>query len=123
MTQDQGRRQHPRYPVNLTVDFTTREAFVGNHVSNLSRGGLFIATDSPLPVHSELDLELTLPQRDERIRARGRVIWNYDIRRGTSRVVPGMGIKFLDMSTADNRRLTDYLATLAVASANAPSAS
>ena len=88
-------RKHPRYAVNLTVEYATHDAFVGNHVSNLSRGGLFIATRQPLPVQSELDLMLILRQEDERIRARGRVVWNYDIQKGTSHVVPGMGMKLL----------------------------
>jgi type IV pilus assembly protein PilZ len=105
-------RQHVRFPVSLRVDYSTRDAFIANHVSNLSKGGLFIASDAPLPVDSELELVLTLAEPAECIRARGRVIWNYDIRKGTSRVIPGMGIKFLDMSAADRHRLADYLSAL-----------
>ncbi len=105
-------RQHQRHAVDLRVDCTTADAFLANRVSNLSQGGLFIPTESPLPVQSELDLVLTLNDQEERIRARGRVIWNYDIRKGTSRVIPGMGIKFVDLSDADRRRLKDFLATL-----------
>ena len=112
MTERFEPRQHERYPVDLRVDYSTRDAFLANRVSNLSKGGLFIATDKPLPVQSELDLVLTLKEEDARIRARGRVIWNYDIRQGTSRVIPGMGIKFLDLSPDDSRKLVDYLATL-----------
>ncbi len=110
-------REHVRYPVRLRVDYSTRDAFVANHVSNLSKGGLFIASDSPLPVDSELELILTLAEPAECIRARGRVIWNYDIRKGTTRVIPGMGIKFVDMSSADRSRLAEYLAGLKPASA------
>jgi uncharacterized protein (TIGR02266 family) len=112
MVTDFQPRQHRRYPVNLPVDYSTRDAFLANRVSNLSQGGMFIATDSPLPVQSELDLVLSLNGDGEQIRARGRVIWNYDIRKGTSRVIPGMGIKFVDLSPDDSRRLVDYLATL-----------
>jgi type IV pilus assembly protein PilZ len=112
MVTDFQPRQYERYPVNLRVDYSTRDAFLANRVSNLSQGGLFIATETPLPVQSELDLVLTLEHEDERIRVRGRVIWNYDIRKGTSRVIPGMGIKFLDLSADDRCRLADYLAAL-----------
>lgn len=105
-------RQFKRYPVDLRVDYSTRDAFLANRVSNLSQGGLFIATENPLPIQSELDLVLTLQDDHERIQARGRVIWNYDIRKGTSRVIPGMGIKFVDLSPDDSRRLVDYLGTL-----------
>jgi type IV pilus assembly protein PilZ len=115
-------RQYERYPVNLRVDFSTRDAFLANRVSNLSQGGLFIATETPLPVQSELDIVLTLKDEDERIRARGRVIWTYDIRKGTSKVIPGMGIKFVDLSRDDHRRLVDYLATLRPAPLAPPTA-
>ena len=112
MTEALQPRQYQRHPVDLRVDYSTRDAFLANRVSNLSQGGLFIATDNPLPVQSELDLVLTLQDDEERIRARGRVIWNYDIRKGTSRIVPGMGIKFVDLSPADSCRLADFLAAL-----------
>ena len=46
-------RKHPRYKVAIPVDCSTRELFVSNHVCKGS------------------------------IRATGRVIWNYDIERGT----------------------------------------
>jgi type IV pilus assembly protein PilZ len=105
-------RQEQRYPVNLRVDYSTRDAFIANRITNLSKGGLFIPTEKPLPVHAELDLVLTLPERAEHIQARGRVIWNYDIRKGTSRVIPGMGIKFVDMSPDDKQKLADYIETL-----------
>ncbi len=105
-------RKHERFPVNLQVDCQTKDAFLANRVSNLSQGGLFIPTEDPLPVQSELDLVLEFHEGTDSIRARGRVIWNYDIRKGTSRVIRGMGIKFLDLAPDDSRRLADYLATL-----------
>jgi len=123
MVTDFEPRQHKRYPVDLRVDYTTRDAFVANRVSNLSQGGLFIATETPLPVQSELDLVLTLQDDAERIRARGRVIWNYDIRKGTSRLIAGMGIRFVDLSPDDRRRLVDFIATLRPASVPTPAAS
>ncbi len=112
MTEMLRPRQYRRYPVDLRVDYSTRDAFLANRVSNLSQGGMFIATDDPLPVQSELDLVLTLKDGDDRIRARGRVIWNFDIRKGTSRLIPGMGIKFVDLSPDDNHRLVEFIAAL-----------
>ncbi len=105
-------REYPRYPVNLEVSCSTRDAFLLNTVSNLSRGGMFIKSTQPLPLSAEVELTMTLPGANVRITARGRVVWNYDIPKGTSHVVQGMGIRFLDMTTADRRRLTDYLGSL-----------
>jgi uncharacterized protein (TIGR02266 family) len=105
-------REHARYVVDLTVDCSTRDAFVSNRVTNLSRGGLFISSDQPLPIATEVDLTLRLPDTHTCITARGRVVWNYDIRKGTSRIVPGMGIRLLDLKPEEQQKLVAYLDTL-----------
>ena len=108
----QMQREHDRYPVDLRVDCSTLDAFVSNRVTNLSRGGLFIKSDTPLPIAAEVDLTLTLPGTDRPLRARGRVIWNYDIAKGSCHVVRGMGIKLIDLGAKERRTLTEYLETL-----------
>jgi uncharacterized protein (TIGR02266 family) len=103
-------REHPRYEVEIPVDCSTQHFFFSNHVSNISNGGLFIQSNTPLPLNAEVSLVLRLPDRS--IRATGRVVWNYDILKGTSRIVPGSGIRFVDMQAADRAMLEDYLARL-----------
>jgi len=75
-------RKHPRYKVAIPVDCSTRDLFVSNHVCKGS------------------------------IRATGRVIWNYDIERGTCHIVPRSGIRFVDMSASDRATLESNLAGL-----------
>lgn len=104
-----------RYRVDLDVNCSTRGAFVSNRVTNISRGGLFIQSADPLPLHAEVDLALTLPETGGTIQATGRVIWNYDVERGSARIVPGSGIKFIDLSPENKARLEDCLARLAAA--------
>jgi uncharacterized protein (TIGR02266 family) len=106
-------REHSRYEVTIPVDCSTSHVFVSNHVCNISKGGLFIRSDSPLPLDAEVALVLRLPGTDRAIRATGRVIWNYDMQKGTTRIVPGSGIRFLDMSAADRSMLEEFLAGLA----------
>jgi uncharacterized protein (TIGR02266 family) len=107
-----NRRQHERYQVEIKVDWSTREQFVSNHVTNLSRGGLFIECDVTLPLGAELNMVLW-PPGDQPIRALGRVVWGYDVRRGTSKIVRGVGIRFIDISATDWLLLEKYLADLA----------
>jgi type IV pilus assembly protein PilZ len=106
-------REHPRYEVSIPVDCSTRHLFVSNHVCNISRGGLFIRSDSPLPLNAEVSLVLRLPGTDQSIRATGRVIWNFDMQKGTTRIVPGSGIRFVGMAPSDRAILESYLARLA----------
>ncbi len=101
-------RASERFSVDIKVDCATRDMFVSNRVMNISRGGLFIASDQPLPISSQVQLKLSLGD-SLTIEAQGRVIWNYDIRKGSSKVIPGTGIKFLNLSPEHTARLERYL--------------
>jgi uncharacterized protein (TIGR02266 family) len=105
-------REHPRFVVSIPVDCSTRHFFFSNYVCNISKGGLFITSGDPLPLNSEVSLVFRLPETDECIRATGRVVWNYDLPKGTSHIVRGSGIRFVDMSASDRATLENYLARL-----------
>jgi uncharacterized protein (TIGR02266 family) len=113
-------RQHPRYEVSIPVDCSTRELFFSNHVCNISRGGLFVRSDTPLPLGAEVSLVLHLPGSDRSLFATGRVIWNYDAEKKTSRVVPGSGIRFVGMTASDRAALEGYLGGLTPAATQLP---
>jgi uncharacterized protein (TIGR02266 family) len=101
-------REHSRYEVDIKVDCQTRNMFTAHRVTNISSGGLFIAAAQPLPLYSEVLLRLTLDGATT-IEARGKVIWNYDVRKDASAIVPGSGIKFLDLQPEHRARLEAYL--------------
>jgi hypothetical protein len=63
-------------------------------------------------LNTEVSLVLYLPGTDQCIRATGRVIWNFDMQKGTTRIVPGSGIRFVDMPPSDRASLESYLADL-----------
>jgi uncharacterized protein (TIGR02266 family) len=105
-------RAHPRYEVSLLVDCSTRDVFVSSQFCNISRGGMFIPSDTPLPLDAEVAVVLRLPGPGRSIRARGRVVWNYDVEKGTTRVVPGSGIRFVDMAAEDLETLEGFLVDL-----------
>ena len=102
-------RKDRRHRVRIDVDCTTHGMFVSNRVSNISRGGVFIESDKPLPIDAEVQMTLALPESRREVHAVGRVIWYYDMRRVTAQLVPGMGIKFMDMSAEDRALLEDYV--------------
>jgi type IV pilus assembly protein PilZ len=112
-----GQRKHPRYNVNIQVDCTTRDMFVSHYVTSLSKGGVFVETEDPLPIQSEVHLKLTLPESHQTIEAKGTVAWTYDIKKGTGgHVAPGMGIKFVDLSPEHRTLLEDYVQQLSSSS-------
>jgi type IV pilus assembly protein PilZ len=102
-----------RYCVDIPVDCSTKDLFISNRITNLSRGGLFIESPKPLPLQSDVDLTIRLQCPEVTITAIGRVIWNYDIRKGTSHIVPGNGIKIIAISPEHRALLEACLALLA----------
>jgi type IV pilus assembly protein PilZ len=108
-------RQDSRFDVHIRVDYASRNMFLSNYVTNLSNGGLFIQTDNPLPVQSEILVTLTLPKTHTVIRAKGRVAWTYDIKKGTGRIIPGMGIKLMDLSIENKSVIKNYIQGLSPA--------
>jgi hypothetical protein len=93
--------------------------FEAHRVTNISRGGIFIEGSS-LPIDTELTLQLHLGGTERPIEARARVVWNYDMKKGSSHLVRGSGLKFVDIATEDLIRLHAYLGMLAAAAPKTP---
>jgi len=100
----------PRYTVAIQVDCATRDLFVANRITNISRGGVFI--EEALPLDAEVDLSFNLPGSDVTIGAKGRVVWTYDIRKDSFHVVEGSGIRFVGMPAEERHLLEEYLQKL-----------
>jgi len=113
-------RRHPRYEVSIPADCSTRKSFFSNQVRNISRGGLFIRSDTPLPLDAEVSLVLRLPGTGRSIFASGRVVWHCSIESAASNTVPGSGIRFAGMTASDRATLESYLAGLTPAPTRLP---
>jgi len=84
-------RVHDRIPLSLEVEYRTAGAFLVAYTSNLSKGGLFIETDTPLVIGTELMLRFTIPGSGP-IEVRGNVAWvRPELMEGKP---PGMGVEF-----------------------------
>ncbi len=100
----------PRYSVAIEVNCSTRELFVANRITNISRGGVFI--EKVLPLDAEVDLTFSLPGPNVTIGAKGRVVWTYDIRKDSFHLIQGSGIRFVGMPAEEQLVLEDYLQKL-----------
>jgi uncharacterized protein (TIGR02266 family) len=84
-------RVHDRVPVSIEVEYRTAGAFLVAYTSNLSKGGLFIETDHPAPIGTDLVLRFTIPGAGP-IEVRGSVAWvRPEAMEGKN---PGMGVEF-----------------------------
>jgi len=87
-------REHPRVPYAVEVEFRTASSFLVAYSVNLSRGGLFLETETELPVGAEVGLKFAVPGAGA-LQLHGRIAW----RRGHESPdgPPGLGIEFDDL--------------------------
>ena len=106
------RRSHPRYPTSMEVDYEAGDDhFLFAYVENISEMGIFLRTEEPLPVGTELTVRFR--QQGEPLTLRGRVMWVNPARRDGSDLNPGMGIRFEQLSGEAREQLVEMVKTIA----------
>src|SRR5690606_15662304 len=94
-TSSENRRAEPRLPVHFEVDCASGDTFLYAYVTDISSMGIFIHTDTPLPVGTTLRLGFTPAGQaasgaaPQRLELTGEVMWNT-----TAADKPGMGVRF-----------------------------
>ncbi len=96
-------RKDARIPLKARVDYEllSEDTFLFEYTSNMSHGGIFLATRNPLPVGTQLSLRFTLPDSKRSIEANGLVVWVNEYKPGGDNLNPGMGIEFVDLKDKD----------------------
>ena len=79
------RREHPRKPCALAVDYAAGDRALHGVTTDISAGGVFIETRGPLSVGQEITMIFSSSNYPEPIKITGEVV-----RRGTL----GVGVKF-----------------------------
>jgi len=93
------RRRHPRYPVTLKICYTCLDTFFYDYAVNISKGGVYIRTNSPLGMGSRVKLSFTLPGLEHTIETAGVVV---RVVEGESDFEPcGMAVEFDSLSAED----------------------
>ncbi len=107
------KRNWPRVPLSVTVTYRVdghdREGTYEVKSVNVSEGGIFIATELPLGLGTEVHLEFHLPNQSESIQASGRVVWCGRTETVGGAMVLGKGIQFTDCTERCRRHLADYV--------------
>lgn len=98
--------------VRVAIDAELRCAVGGvervGRVVNLSRGGLYLATEPLEPIGAQVALDLRLPGFTASVAATGAVRWRND---GTQapELPPGMGLQFVDTPSAALKVVATYV--------------
>ena len=89
-----------RLPIRVEVEYSTTEDFLLDYTANVSLGGVFIVTDTPLEVGTRFRLRLRLPFRKRPLETLGEVRW---VQESDGVMNAGMGVLFDGLSGADQR--------------------
>lgn len=100
----------PRVDFHHRVRVTNSSGEAWVQAENLSRGGIYIEAEEPLPLRAEVQLEFSLPEASTPITPTAEVVW---LRRATN-APAGMGLRFLGLDGQSFRALSDYVQERAV---------
>jgi CRP/FNR family cyclic AMP-dependent transcriptional regulator len=106
------RRTEERISAKIRITFKKAGDFFKAYIGNLSPGGLFIKTNHAVPAGTILGLEFNLPDSDNLIQAKGKVVWARSKEESDERKPPGLGIQFIEMSSEDTNLLNNYIRTV-----------
>ena len=114
-TDGPNRRSETRHAVHLDVDCNSGDSFLYAYITDISSMGIFIRTDTPLPVGTRLELGFTPPgSKDEpqgrRLELTGEVMWNTT---GQANAAPGMGVRFHHTAPKTRSRLLEIVRAIA----------
>jgi uncharacterized protein (TIGR02266 family) len=95
-------RSDRRAPVMLRIKLRYPDVgtFVGKFATNISRGGMFIASRNPKPIGSDIKFELQLADGSAVVAGDGVVRWVREFDPDNPREPHGMGIEFTKLSDA-----------------------
>jgi len=106
-----ARRHHLRAPVNKKVIVNHEGVEYELYAETLSEGGIYIRKKDPFPVGS--DVEVTLPLNDESsVRLKGDVVHVKGFFGGEFKILPGMGIRFKEIASAEIKILRNHIEKL-----------
>ncbi|HEX3345601.1 MAG TPA: PilZ domain-containing protein, partial [Polyangiaceae bacterium] len=94
-------RRHQRAPIDVPVEFVAKGSTerVAGRTRDVSVGGIFILTATPLPFGADLVLHVTMPGEKSPFALAGVVRW--------SKVGEGMGIQFGLMGARETHAITE----------------
>jgi uncharacterized protein (TIGR02266 family) len=102
-------RSSSRVPMQTQVDLSSDSNVFTGFSTNLSEGGVFVATLNLLPVGTPVDLTFTLPG-NTRITVKGEVRWTREIDDRVPDVFPGVGVRFVELGVDAAQALHKFVA-------------
>jgi len=103
----EDRREVPRAPIELKVEYERLNAFFADYTKNICRGGTFVRTNRPLDIGTEFVFKLGVPTLAEPLVLTGAVQWVLWEGDATNDQEPGMGIRFVFQDDSERLRVEE----------------
>jgi type IV pilus assembly protein PilZ len=103
------RRKTDRADLVVRVAYHTIDELFSEFARNINEGGLFVETDTPHPVGTEVSLQFKIPGSDEPLHVIGRIAHTTS---GGEGEPPGIGIEFDDLDSQARQRINQLVRRL-----------
>jgi uncharacterized protein (TIGR02266 family) len=90
-------RERGRVKLQAAIDLRSDSNFFTGFSTNISEGGIFIATVESVPRGTQVDLDFTLPG-GRPLRVTGVVRWSREVNNRNPDLMPGVGVQFTDLA-------------------------
>ena len=105
-------------PVRIRLRLASFDAFIDKFAPNVTRGGVFIASRTPLPMGSTFAFEIQLVGGEVALAGDGKVTWVKAFDPAAPQKPHGMGVQFLRLDNPSRELLNKMLARKAPAGAS-----
>ncbi|HEY0093349.1 MAG TPA: TIGR02266 family protein [Archangium sp.] len=99
-----------RVRMQATIDMRSDSNFFTGFTTNVSEGGIFVATVQSVPRGTTVDLDFTLPG-GRPMKVTGVVRWTREVNDKTPELMPGLGVRFSHLPPEVASAITDFVAT------------
>ncbi len=108
---EQRRRHDERKAFDLQVGVATRHRIFVGLTSNISSGGLFVATDEPLERGDKIEVRFRIPGSEHIFQKKGEVAWTrpFDQNQTDRQAQAGAGLRLLDLSDEERKMLNAFI--------------
>ena len=97
-------------PVRIRLRFASFDAFIDKFAPNVTRGGVFIASRTPMPVGATFAFEIQLAGGEVALAGDGKVTWVKPYDAAAPQKPHGMGVQFLRLDAPSRDLLNRILA-------------
>ena len=103
------KRRHPRIAISWQASIETSDQTDNAQIKDISLGGAFVVCSEPLSLNAMFKISIRIPNQKP-LRLKAEVVWSNRNMSAERVVNRGMGIRFIDNTEKDRRRLNEVLA-------------